>query len=272
MKRIIVTVLGLAAVGLGISLYVNRTENPPVAAVQPEVKPVPRRVVDEARPANPIAPRPPQQRWITTETSATSNPAVAVSSVPTAAGTDDSSGLKQAIDVLGSSQASYAQKQAVWKQLREAGMLDQAVGELEKRVAGAPQNPDYQTALGWGYLQKAGTTQDITEQGIMGLKADKSFTAALAADPNHWEARFTMAVAKSYWPPQLNQGPVVIQQFETLIQQQEAQAPQPQFASTYLWLGNQYEKAGRNDDARAIWQRGAAMFPADATLAKKLGQ
>jgi hypothetical protein len=55
-----------------------------------------------------------------------------------------------------------------------------------------------------------------------------------------------------------------------LIEQQEAQAPQPHFAETYAWLGDQYRKGGHTDEARAIWERGAALFPGDEKLGEKL--
>ena len=120
------------------------------------------------------------------------------------------------------------------------------------------------------YLQKCGTIQDVREQGILAMQADKMFDTALSLDPSNWEARFMKAVAMSYWPPMLNKGDEVIQHFQTLIQQQETQTPQPQFAETYAWLGDQYQKAGRADDAKAVWQRGAALFPADEKLRTKL--
>jgi hypothetical protein len=74
----------------------------------------------------------------------------------------------------------------------------------------------------------------------------------------------------SYWPPMLNKSDEVIQHFQTLIQQQEFQVPQPQFAESYAWLGDQYQKAGRTDDARSVWERGAYFFPSDEKLRKKL--
>jgi lipoprotein NlpI len=110
----------------------------------------------------------------------------------------------------------------------------------------------------------------VREQGILALQADKQFDTALNLDSSNWEARFMKAVAMYYWPPMLNKGDEVIQHFQTLVQQQEAQTPQPQFAETYAWLGDQYQKAGRGDDARAVWQRGAALFPADEKLRTKL--
>jgi tetratricopeptide (TPR) repeat protein len=182
----------------------------------------------------------------------------------------DQAMLSQLVDTLVSPQATYAQKQEAWKQLRQTGKLDQAIAELEQRMANDPRTAEYPAALGQAYLQKCATIQDVREQGILAMQADKVFDTALSLDPANWEARFTKAVALSYWPANLNKGDEVIQHFLTLEQQQEAVAPQPQFAQTYVWLGDQYQKAGRSDDARAAWQRGAALFPNDEKLQGKL--
>jgi len=178
--------------------------------------------------------------------------------------------LDQTVDTLVSAQASYAQKQEAWKQLRQAGKLDQAIAELEQRMAANPRAAEYPATLGQAYLQKCAAIQDVREQGILAMQADKVFDAALALDPANWEARFTKAVALSYWPPAMNKGDEVIQHFQTLIQQQETLPQQPQFAQPYAWLGDQYQKAGRTDEARLVWQRGATLFPNDEKLQAKL--
>jgi hypothetical protein len=41
---------------------------------------------------------------------------------------------------------------------------------------------------------------------------------------------------------------------------------QPQFAQTYVLLGDQYKKAGQPDYAVQTWKLGLAKFPADSTL------
>ena len=74
----------------------------------------------------------------------------------------------------------------------------------------------------------------------------------------------------SYWPAQLNKGQEVIEQFAVLIQQQEAQPSQPQFARSYIWLGDQYRKTGYPEYAAQVWQRGAALFPNNEELKNKL--
>jgi tetratricopeptide (TPR) repeat protein len=178
--------------------------------------------------------------------------------------------LNRTIDTLVSPQASHQQRQEAWKYLGDAGKLDEAIAELERRTTNDLSNAECPAALGHAYLHKCGTIQDVREQGILAMQADKMFDTALGLDPSNWDARFMKAVAMSYWPPMLNKGDEVIQHFQTLIQQQETQAPQSQFAETYAWLGDQYQKAGRVDDAKAVWQRGAGLFPADEKLRTKL--
>lgn len=179
--------------------------------------------------------------------------------------------VRQAVDTLVSPQANFVQRSTVLDQLRNSGKLDQAIGDLEQRVADNPQSPECPAALGRAYLQKCGTLQDVREQGILAMKADQSFDAALNLDANNWDARFTKAVAMSYWPTQMNRGTEVMQHFVTLVEQQEAQSPQPQFAQTYLWLGKEYAKYGHAQEARDVWQRGAALFPNNAELRTSLG-
>jgi hypothetical protein len=110
----------------------------------------------------------------------------------------------------------------------------------------------------------------MREQAILAMKADQLFDATLNLDSSHWEARFSKAVSMSYWPAELKKGPEVIENFRTLIQQQETRAPQPEFAKTYLFLGRQYQKSGYPDYATQVWQRGTGLFPDDEELKKEL--
>ena len=124
--------------------------------------------------------------------------------------------------------------------------------------------------LGQAYLNKCGTIKDVREQGILAMKADLTFDTALKVDPKNWDARFTKAVAMSYWPPEMNKSQEVMENFVTVVEQQEAQSTRPEYAQTYVWLGDQYKKAGYPDLARETWQRGARLYPNDGTLPKKL--
>jgi tetratricopeptide (TPR) repeat protein len=182
----------------------------------------------------------------------------------------DSSQVEHLVDLLTSPQSTHEQKQAAWKQLRDSGKLDQAIGQLELRMAANPRDGEYPAALGQAYLKKCAILQDTREKGILVLQADKLFETALTLDPSNWDARFTKAVALTYWPATMNKSDEVIQQFNTLLQQQQEQPPQAHFANTYLMLGNFYQKNGHPDSALAVWQQGAGQFPDNEELKNKL--
>lgn len=56
-------------------------------------------------------------------------------------------GFLQAIETSVSSQRNFDQKEAAWKQIIDAGQLDQAISELEKRAAYNPRRAEYATTL-----------------------------------------------------------------------------------------------------------------------------
>ena len=261
MKRIILFLAGLAAVcGLAIHYTAQSTKQsaPPAAPVVAET------AADPATVGAPkTRPRPVAQRESRAETAVSvSNQAFSTPAPGSVAGI----AFAAAIDTLVSPHATYAEKQAAWKELKDSGRLADAAAELEQRMANDPKNALYPAALGQAYLKLCGTTTDVRQQAIWAMTADADFETALNLDPSNWDARYTKAVGMSYWPASLNKGDEVIQQFNTLIAQQEQQAPQPQFAQTYEWLGKQYQKAGQTDAAQQVWQRGAALYPDNQSL------
>jgi len=200
-------------------------------------------------------------------------PVAAASNQPTekpAVTIQDNVAFAAAVDALVSPKSSYADRQAALKQLTESGRLQDATAELERRMSEDTNNPIYPAELGQAYLRLCGTTKDVRAQAIWAMSADKSFETALNLDPANWDARFTKAVAMTYWPSDLNKGPEIVDNFNTLIAQQEKQAPEPQFAGTYDWLGKQYMQSGQADLARQAWERGAALFPNNQELQNHL--
>jgi len=269
MKRLVIAVVGVGLV-VCAALYVNRPKAPTPVPAAPEALPEP--VTTQADTETPAveSPHPATEPPVARSPLPIRSVSVSrTSAVPSNLQLEKSL-LNQSVDTLVSAQATYSQKQEAWKQLREAGKLDQAITELEHRVADDPRSAECAAALGQAYLQKCGTIQDVREQGMLALQADKVFDTALTLDSANWEARFTKAMAMSYWPTNMNKGDEVIQHFQMLIQQQEALTPQPQFAETYLWLGDQYQKYGRSNDAHAVWQRGATLFPSHEKLLTRL--
>ncbi len=255
MKRVIYAIIGIAVLGAVIAFNRSRTATTEVSSAPPAQVSTPRPPPESSpTPVKPDATRPAPARQSSRE---------AAPIVP--------SGFNQALETLLSPRVTYAQKQAAWQQLRETDKLSDAITELEMRMANDPRSAVIPATLGQAYLQKSATLQDVREMGILGMKADQVFDTALSLDPSNWEARYTKAVALSYWPPQMNKGPEVIAQFQALIEQQQTLPPEPQYALPYAWLGDQYQKAGNTDYAKQVWQRGASLFPNDPGLKAKLG-
>ena len=182
--------------------------------------------------------------------------------------------LSRAIDTLVSPQASFQQRYEAWRQLQDAAQLDQAIEALKQGAADHPTSAAYPAALGQAQLYKAGELArkggTINEMGILGMQADQNFDAALNLDPANWEAQFFKAAAMSHWPLELNKGEEVVQRLSKLIDQQDTMSPQPQFAQTYVVLGDQYQKMGKPDYAAATWLIGAQRYPGNPELQQKI--
>ncbi|MGA2802609.1 MAG: hypothetical protein ABSE97_09640 [Verrucomicrobiota bacterium] len=264
MKRLMLVFVFVVVLS-SVAFVVTRQKTPPAA--NPPGKQTLTDTSPPAVPETPASPRP-ASRPVADDSAVSpgSRPAPVALPPATAAKTD----FERAIDLLVSPHATFEQKWAVWKQLRDAGELDQAITALEKGAANNPAAPEYQTALGEAYINKIPTSTNSQDPAILGLKADQSFDKALSLDPANWEAQFSKAAALSHWPPELNKGEEVIQRLSSLIDQQETMPPQPQFAQTYVLLGEQYQKAGNPDYAEQVWRLGAARFPGDPTLQGKI--
>ncbi len=268
MKRLILAIFGLSTLA-GLAFYMKRPAPPSVLPAETAVESAPSQPVENSQPAEPVAARTQRPPRVADE-SGDFRQSASATAPPTGARSVDAAAFKCAIDALASAETSYEQKQAIWKQFRDAGKLDQAIAELERRAADDPRSAAAQSALGQAYLKKCGDIKDVREQAILAMQADKVLDTALSLDPNNWDARFTKSAAMSHWPASLNKGQEVIDNFQTLIQQQEAQPQQPQFAKSYIQLGDYYQKAGNPDYANQVWQRGAALFPDNEELRGKL--
>jgi len=195
-----------------------------------------------------------------------SRPAPVRPTAPASSGINHDLNVPQAIGTLVDPRTTHAQQQVLWKQLLDSGKLDETIATLERRTTENPSAPADLSSLGHAYLLKAATTKDYGELASLGMKIDQTLDQSLKLDPNSWEARFDKADSMSHWPAYLGKDKEVIERFQTLIQDQETQAPQPHFAQTYLKLGEKYQKLGYPDYARETWQRGTEWFPQDQSL------
>ena len=145
--------------------------------------------------------------------------------------------------------------------MREAGRIDEYVAAIEKLAAASPNDPDLQVALGHAYLQKLFGVGNTPEAGPLAYKSDAAFDRALELDDHNWGARFSKAVSLSNWPDFMGRGPEAIEHFEILLEQQATQPKRPEFALTYLFLGNMQQSAGKHEQAMATWRAGLELFP-----------
>lgn len=264
MKRLTLLVGALGVLVLAVILMTRQKSTPPAPALEGALEET---AVVAAVEAVPAKSQPTAVAQTNRSLAVSATTAATIASLPQP---DEATLFRQMLDLLVSPQASFEQKQAAWQQLRQNGKLDQAIAELEQAATNNPTAAEYPAALGQAYLHKCATLQDVRDRGIFGMKADQTFDAALSLDPANWEAGFFKAMSLSYWPKEMKRGTEVIQRFTQLIEQQETVVTQPHFAQTYVWLGEQYRKAGRTDYAQQVWQRGATLFPADPALQKKL--
>lgn len=160
----------------------------------------------------------------------------------------------------------------VWKAAHEAGQTEALIALIEARAKADPKNAGLQYELGNAYLQPIIQGEATGGQaGAWSTKADKTFDAVLALDENHWDARFNKAISYTFWPPVFGKQQEAINHFEILVGKQANMAPRPEFAQTYLFLGNMYEQTGNAAKAKEAWNLGLSAFPQDSDLRKRLG-
>jgi tetratricopeptide (TPR) repeat protein len=107
---------------------------------------------------------------------------------------------------------------------------------------------------------------DLAEQGELSAHALELLEHALEIDPTHWTARYLLASICFRSPEFVGRGPRAAREFDTLIRQQGTRTDVPDFARPYEYRGRLWARAGRPDSARAVWERGAALFPQDTAL------
>jgi len=199
-----------------------------------------------------------------------SNPAPTENAASAAAGNE----LADVIARLISPTTSYGEKQALLNKLRETGKLDEAIAALEKGSAANPGVAQYPATIGEVILQKlavlARQGAPVNQMGMLGMQADMNFDSALKLEPENWEAQFYKAAAMAHWPAELNKGDEVVSRFSSLIDQQERSVARPEYANTYVLLGDYFQKLGQADRAAGTWQLGIQKFPTDPALRRKL--
>lgn len=182
--------------------------------------------------------------------------------------------ISTAVDALLSA-TSAEEKHNLFEHLRKSGQLEAVIAELKQRMTDNPNDAEIPATLGAAQLNQVRLIKesggDEDQMGILAMQADQSFNAALKIDPQNWEANFLKAASMYYWPANSERDNEVVQRLSGLIDQQETMASKPEFAQTYLVLGNEYQKIGQPEKAQATWQLGLQKFPNSPELQQKVG-
>jgi hypothetical protein len=114
--------------------------------------------------------------------------------------------------------------------------------------------------------------QHATVSGVMALigEAEGELRQVLAELPEHWNARFTLAVLLKNMPAMLGRGTEAVSEFERLIAQQGTRVDGPHHVQPYVQLGDLHSAAGRGSAAIQTWRRGLALFPSHPELTARL--
>jgi tetratricopeptide (TPR) repeat protein len=270
MKTFVMTLLVVCVVVIaGAIVFLDHQKN------QPAPKPVaeaPANQPTESAPTVSTSSLQPQSTAATT--SAVPAQVMAVASVTNQAAADSTNVVHKLAEALLSAK-SAKEKHDLFEQLRQSGQLDAAIADLKQMAADNPSDPEIPTTIGEAELNqiramKEDGTGDEDQMGILAMQADQEFDAALKIDPQNWEAQYVKDASMYYWPANDQRDGQVVQSLTGLIDQQEKMPANPDFAQTYVLLGNEYQKIGQPDKAMATWQLGAQEYPSDSTLQQKL--
>jgi hypothetical protein len=270
-KSLIAFVIFCGGIACAI-VYLNKQKlSPPVPA--PVVESAPGQPTEQTPSGKIVAPKQEAPQTISADASEPAKISATTPVVGEVKPDDAADAIRQAVDGLLSAK-NGPQKHELFQQLIKSGQIDQAIVELKQRALDNPNDAEIPTTLGEAQLNKVGAIHeaggDINEQGILAMQADQSFNAALKIDPANFEAQLVKSISMTYWPAEPARDGQVVQTLSSLIDRQETMPSQPDFAQTYIYLGNEYQKIGQPDKAQATWQLGLTKFPNDPTLQKKI--
>lgn len=110
----------------------------------------------------------------------------------------------------------------------------------------------------------------LVRQGELVAEANGLLEQALAQDPQHLMARFSLGVNHYRAPAFMGRTEAAVQELERVLRDHGGRT-EPVVALTYLYLGELYERQGRRALAAQTWSRGAEQFPSHARLREKAG-
>jgi vitamin B12 transporter len=107
-------------------------------------------------------------------------------------------------------------------------------------------------------------------QGVLVEESNGMLRRALTLDASHLGAMFGLGMNHYHTPAFLGRTGDAMEAFERLLEAHGSR-DDPRVAAAYYYLGQLYERAGREESAASTWRAGSARFPDHEGLREKAG-
>ena len=112
---------------------------------------------------------------------------------------------------------------------------------------------------------------DLALAGELSAESIELLQRALEVEPNHWLARYMLALNYYRAPAFLGRSKDAARELDRLIAQQGERNDVREYARPYEYRGTLWLRSGWRDSAVVVWQRGHQLFPGDTALRARLG-
>ena len=134
------------------------------------------------------------------------------------------------------------------------------------RVTANPRDVDGLVGLARTLSQCLVPSAGLISQGELSGEAMELLDRAIEQQSDHWMARYVLASIAYRSPSFLGRGKRAAHELEYLLRLQGDRTDNPMQARVFEMRGLQLSREGNADSARALWTRGATLFPADSAL------
>ena len=152
----------------------------------------------------------------------------------------------------------------------QAKEYERSLKFFEKLVAEHPTCANAYLNYGFAYVDKIPASGSIT-QVILANTALSHFTKSIEIKPS-WIALYTRGNSYLYWPKIFGRAHLGVADLEQAMKIQKADKLRNYHVRSFISLGDGYWKMDDIAKAKAVWQEGQKLFPANAQLKARLSK
>jgi len=152
----------------------------------------------------------------------------------------------------------------------QAKEYDRSLKFFEKLVADNPKASNAYLNYGFASVDKIPASGSIT-QVILANTALSHFTKSIEIKPS-WIALYTRGNSYLYWPKIFGRAHLGVADLEQAMKIQKADKLRSYHVRSYISLGDGHWKMDDIAKAKAVWQEGQKLFPANAQLKARLSK